>query len=207
MCDIDEILSDLEPGNPMAEAVMEAFDSLFGKPMMEFVARGINRKPRTFCRARKTRVPPAKLPKLPLKEWLVTQCGLPGEGVEDYLAAHPVDDTVRLAREGDYAAKYELANVIGKEYGIPEYEDADGLNGTFMAARKASSHPVDEAAGVSGKPLVEHVEYRKGHKDSRGEDAPWVIVSCQTGKILSSHKTKEKAEEHLGQMEYFKHRK
>lgn len=51
------------------------------------------------------------------------------------------------------------------------------------------------------------VRYKKGHKNSKGENAPWTIVSCQTGKILSSHKTKEAAEEHLQQMEYYKHAK
>jgi len=290
MCDVDELLSDLEPGNPMVEAVTGAFGSIFGfrpkqpvAPLVDWIVhtsalprtqvdnfvrahcndpgvvraingdeasrcvimkqialalgidvfndaftvpeildaartsrdnlteaalpRGINRKPRTFCRAPHTRVPPAKLTKLPLEEWLATQCGLPGEGVKDYLASHPGDETIRLAREGDTVAKYSLAQAIGMALGIPEYENVSGTGETVLAARKASSHPVDEAAGVPGNPLVEHVEYRKGHKDSQGEDAPWVIVSCKTGKILSSHKTKEKAEEHLGQMEYFKHKK
>ena len=49
--------------------------------------------------------------------------------------------------------------------------------------------------------------YKKGHKDSKGEAAPWTIVSHETGKILSSHKTKSAAEEHLRQMEYYKHAK
>ena len=51
------------------------------------------------------------------------------------------------------------------------------------------------------------VKYMKGHKNSKGEDAPWTIVSCKTGKILSSHKSKEAADEHLQQMEYYKHAK
>ena len=49
------------------------------------------------------------------------------------------------------------------------------------------------------------VRYKKGHKNSKGELAPWTIVSHKTGKILSSHKSKKKAEEHLRQMEYYKH--
>ena len=57
-----------------------------------------------------------------------------------------------------------------------------------------------------GVPLVESVKYVKGHKDSKGEDAPWTIVSHETGKILSSHKSKKSAEEHLRQMEYYKHK-
>lgn len=49
------------------------------------------------------------------------------------------------------------------------------------------------------------VVYKKGHKNSKGESAPWTIVSHETGKILSSHTSKKKAEEHLRQMEYYKH--
>lgn len=52
-----------------------------------------------------------------------------------------------------------------------------------------------------------YFRYKKGHKNSKGENAPWTIVSCKTGKILSSHPTKEAAEEHLQQMEYYKHAK
>lgn len=55
--------------------------------------------------------------------------------------------------------------------------------------------------------LVEMVVYKKGHKNSKGESAPWTIVSHETGKILSSHKSKSAAKEHLRQMEYFKHKK
>jgi len=50
------------------------------------------------------------------------------------------------------------------------------------------------------------VVYKKGHKNSQGEDAPWTIVSHDTGKILSSHKSKNAADEHLKQMEYYKHK-
>jgi hypothetical protein len=61
--------------------------------------------------------------------------------------------------------------------------------------------------GNRGKTLVEMVVYKKGHKNSKGEAAPWTIVSHETGKILSSHKSKSAAEEHLRQMEYYKHKK
>ena len=55
--------------------------------------------------------------------------------------------------------------------------------------------------------LVEYVKHVEGHKNSKGESAPWVIVSHTTGKILSSHSSKEEAEEHLKQMRIFKHKK
>lgn len=55
--------------------------------------------------------------------------------------------------------------------------------------------------------LLETVVYRKGHRNSKGELAEWIIIQHNTGKLLSSHKSKEAAEKHLKQMEYYKHAK
>lgn len=43
----------------------------------------------------------------------------------------------------------------------------------------------------------------KGHRNSKGELAEWVIKSHETGEILSSHKSEQKAKEHLQQMHIF----
>ena len=51
------------------------------------------------------------------------------------------------------------------------------------------------------------VVHKKGHKNSKGEKAEWCIVSHDTGKILSSHKSKAAAESHLADMRKFKHMK
>lgn len=45
-----------------------------------------------------------------------------------------------------------------------------------------------------------YVQYQKGHKNSKGENAFWVIRDHKNNKILSSHKTKEEAESHLRDM-------
>ena len=181
MCGIDEILSDLELANPMVEALTGAFGSIFGfRP---------------------------KQPIAPLVDWIVNTSALPRTQVDNFVRAHRSDPNVARAINGDEASRCAVMKQIALALGIGVFNNAFTVQEILDAARINASRPMDEAAGVSGKPLVEHVEYRKGHKDSKGEDAPWVIVSCQTGKILSSHKTKEKAEEHLGQMEYFKHRK
>lgn len=52
--------------------------------------------------------------------------------------------------------------------------------------------------------LLEYIVYIKGHKNSKGEDAPYVIKSHTTHKILSSHKTEKEAKEYLQQMHIFK---
>jgi S-adenosylmethionine/arginine decarboxylase-like enzyme len=50
---------------------------------------------------------------------------------------------------------------------------------------------------ISKTAFVAHVP---GHKNSKGEAAPWVIKSHEDGHIISSHKTKAEAKEHLRQM-------
>ena len=47
---------------------------------------------------------------------------------------------------------------------------------------------------------VSFIVHMKGHKNSSGEIAPYVIKSHETNKILSSHKTRGEAEKHLKQM-------
>lgn len=39
----------------------------------------------------------------------------------------------------------------------------------------------------------ETIEYKKGHKNSRGEDAPWVIRDHKNGKVLVSFSKKDDA--------------
>ena len=53
------------------------------------------------------------------------------------------------------------------------------------------------------QPLYEYVCHIKGHRNSKGELAEWVIKSHETGKILSSHKSEKKAKEHLQHMHIF----
>lgn len=55
--------------------------------------------------------------------------------------------------------------------------------------------------------LIEYVKHMPGHKNSKGEASPWVIISHKTGKILSSHGSEEEAKKHLQQMHVFKHMK
>lgn len=54
---------------------------------------------------------------------------------------------------------------------------------------------------------VSYVQHVPGHHNSKNELAEWVVKSHETGKILSSHKSKSEAEAHLGQMEMHKYMK
>lgn len=61
-----------------------------------------------------------------------------------------------------------------------------------------SNFPEDESRGAN-----ETIEYKKGHKNSRGEDAPWVIRDHKTGKVLVSFSKKDDAEAHLERMRHY----
>lgn len=53
------------------------------------------------------------------------------------------------------------------------------------------------------KDTEEKLGYEKGHKNSRGEDAPWVIRSHKDNRVLASFASEEDAKEHLKRMKQF----
>lgn len=193
------------------------------------VPRGIHKKPVNFHRHRKDSVPETH--SYNLIETLCDYGGFTKEQLEPYFSvisgkvyasdelyrklhelygrwSHDIFDRANETR--DYFSINYLVKTIGTLLGIPAFAELDPVDykGIIQAAQANRTRPVDEAMDAAfGNPLVEVVQYRKGHKNSKGEDAPWVIVSCKTKKILSSHKSKEKADEHLQQMEYYKHAK
>lgn len=57
--------------------------------------------------------------------------------------------------------------------------------------------------GESKEPADEKLGYEKGHKNSRGENAPWVIRSHEDNRVLASFAKKEDAEAHLQRMKQY----
>lgn len=55
----------------------------------------------------------------------------------------------------------------------------------------------------SKEPAEEKLGYEKGHKNSKGEDAPWVIRSHKDNRILASFATENKAKEHMKRMKQY----
>lgn len=55
----------------------------------------------------------------------------------------------------------------------------------------------------SKEPTEEKLGYEKGHKNSKGEDAPWVIRSHEDNRILASFANKKDAEEHMQRMKQY----
>lgn len=179
------------------------FDGLdISKPMQEAVGRALGE----LLLGTLVGFPQPRIPIAPLVDWIVNNSGLPRNQVDNFIRAHHNDMETYRAATGDMASRCVLIKRIALALGIHAFDEAYSVQEILDVARVNRERPVDEAACLEGKALIETVCYRKGHKNSKGESAPWVIVSCQNGKILSSHKSKEKAEEHLRQMEYYKHK-
>jgi hypothetical protein len=66
------------------------------------------------------------------------------------------------------------------------------INRYDVATPRQESHETDKKLG-----------YEKGHKNSRGENAPWVIRSHEDNRILASFANKKDAEEHLKRMKQY----
>lgn len=76
-------------------------------------------------------------------------------------------------------------------------QESPGCN-YWKSSSNASS--TAQASEEFSKIKVSFVKHCPGHKNSKGEASPWCIVSHTTGKILSSHSSKEQAKKHLQDM-------
>ncbi len=77
------------------------------------------------------------------------------------------------------------------------YARENGLDQAEAWLQRKLTEYRERTASFSKRSYVEHV---KGHKNSQGELAEWVIKSHETGKILSSHKSEDAAKKHLQDM-------
>jgi len=82
--------------------------------------------------------------------------------------------------------------------------DDEGVRLVCDKCGELRSYKWEELEKESSLEKVSYIVHMPGHKNSAGEDAPWVIKSHDTEKILSSHKSREAAEKHLQQMHIFK---
>ena len=91
---------------------------------------------------------------------------------------------------------------------LPDYKEA--YAGLHVAAicfdenGKMRDSVVVWSADANESVKSETIEFEKGHKNSRGEDAPWVIRGHKNGKVLASFAKKGDAEDHLERMKRYK---
>ena len=69
--------------------------------------------------------------------------------------------------------------------------------------RRLDSEVVWSTDQNESKGADETIEYEKGHKNSRGEDAPWVIRDHKGGKVLASFPSEDAAKAHLARMKNY----
>lgn len=90
-----------------------------------------------------------------------------------------------ITRAGNEAeAKKNAAAYVGREY-------SGSKNIAVMDAKALPKHK------------SEKLSYEKGHKNSKGEDAPWVIRSHKDDSVLASFSTKKEAEKHMKTMKRY----
>lgn len=110
-----------------------------------------------------------------LEEKLVKQFDLDEDEVKSYLDAH-TQEMQELLDDKEMSLKEKVLFVRGEITGEK-----------------------DEAK----KPTEEKLGYEKGHKNSKGEDDPWVIRSHEDNRILASFAKKTDAEKHLQRMKQY----
>ena len=105
-----------------------------------------------------------------------------------------------------YEERQEERNALYKAITGSRFKDITHLYDSVWSLEHGEEIPKEELLGNTSEaqPLYEYVCHLKGHHNSKGELAEWVIKSHETGKILSSHKSEKKAKEHLQQMHIFK---
>lgn len=110
-----------------------------------------------------------------LEEKLVKQFDLDEDEVKNYLDSH-TQEMQELLDDKELSLKEKVLFVRGE----------------ITGEKDESKEPADEKLG-----------YEKGHKNSKGEDAPWVIRSHEDNRILASFAKKKDAEEHLKRMKQY----
>jgi len=112
---------------------------------------------------------------------------------DSHEVANSVEDTIRRLPDKPGAPVPLTLYEERKEEGGNDDEPGNSMNTGIETLQKEGSFN-----------KVSYIVHMKGHKNSRGESSPYVIKSHETGKILSSHKTKDEAKKHLQQMHIHK---
>lgn len=113
--------------------------------------------------------------------------------------------TQSLAQVGpEYFHTYTDADfVYSKPFARKDYTDTEAISKLTKVIKDFYSQNPTMARSESKKPADEKLGYEKGHKNSKGENAPWVIRSHEDNRILASFANKKDAEEHLKRMKQY----
>lgn len=95
---------------------------------------------------------------------------------------------------------YQIKDLPGKTLYVKGSSD---LSGARTRDLDAFCEQIKNPQTESKEPAEEKLGYEKGHKNSKGENAPWVIRSHEDNRVLASFAKKSDAEEHLQRMKQY----
>lgn len=125
-----------------------------------------------------------------------------GEEIDDPMSEGLMEVAEESAKKGCADANRSTDPLIadyGLEANFISWDEPDVFRGQWNYVINLSSKP----KGKKGESAAEKLGYEKGHKNSRGENAPWVIRSHEDNRILASFANKDDAYAHLQRMKQY----
>lgn len=124
------------------------------------------------------------------------------ESAKSYVLAHkgPNDTTYCKNKAGDWTTHIEDAWEGSGPDSFSAEMKRNFADAVHCAVEDLEVIPVEK---FEAKGADEKLSYEKGHKNSKGEDAPWVIRSHKDDSVLASFPTKKEAENHMKTMKRY----
>lgn len=121
---------------------------------------------------------------------------------KSYVLAHkgPNDTTYCKNKAGDWTTHIEDAWEGSGPDSFSAEMKRNFADAVHCAVKDLEVVPVEK---FESKSTNEKLSYEKGHKNSKGEDAPWVIRSHKDNSVLASFHTKKEAENHMKTMKRY----
>ena len=109
----------------------------------------------------------------------------------------------RVLFYGNKTGVMELFRYYSNLFNHDFWNNCDADPQGWVDPRTIARYDVATPRQESKKPTDEKLRYEKGYKNSRGEDAPWVIRSHEDNHVLASFANKKDAKEHLKRMKQY----
>lgn len=112
---------------------------------------------------------------------------------------HPEKDVYTVCLRGSNDLIKDSFAVYRDAYGNEFWNNCDASPDGWVNPANIATRDV----AMESKNAEEKLGYEKGHKNSKGEDAPWVIRSHEDNRVLASFATEKEAKEHLKRMKQY----
>lgn len=125
-----------------------------------------------------------------------------GEEIDDPMSEGLMEIAEESAKKGCAAANRSTDPSIadyGLEANFISWDEPDVFRDQWSYVINLST----KSKGKKGESADEKLGYEKGHKNSKGEPAPWVIRSHEDNRVLASFASKDDAYAHLQRMKQY----